>query len=413
MINDTLLFDSYTSPVPEVRRDLRQIPVQLDNRELIYLHDVLGYASPDFALDRSVEPILGLINGHTSVRQIKDMLNGQVSDDQLLEFIQMLDQNRILQSRHLKLFAGRMEKDFESSDIRKPVLTDEGYPQSGEELNRLLSEIDSGFRPEAQPASKKPAALYAPHIDLRVGLTQYYEAFSRIRNLQPKRVVILATSHFSGYFPGLYDDYPFIGSNKTFTVLDDAFQPDSEYLKSLDSCSGELGFTLSDRAHRLEHSIEMHLLMLSHIWKHPYKIVPILVGSLDPLFYHQSGEFSERVNNFTKAIQQLHDDDTFYLISGDLSHVGKKFGDPVPAGTLKEKVQPIDQQFLQHSVTGKASSLLQQISSHYDSTRICGFPPLFIYLKAQGDIKGEIINYHWWDEVKTDSAVSFGSILYR
>jgi MEMO1 family protein len=412
VINDTLLFDSYTSPVPEVRRDLQRIPVQLDNREVIYLHDALGYASPDFALDQSVEPILSLINGHTSVRQIKEMLNGQVTDDQLLEFIQMLDQNRILHSKHLKLFAGRMEKDFEASAIRKPVLTDEGYPQSGEELNRLLSEVESNKNFESVSFTNKPSALYAPHIDLRVGLKQYYEAFSRIRELKPKRVVILATSHFSGYYPDLYENSPFIGSNKMFSVMDESFQPDNEYLNVLNNRTDELGFTLSDRAHRLEHSIEMHLMMLSVIWKHPYKIVPILVGSLDPLFYHQSGELSERVDNFTDAIHQLHDDDTFYLISGDLSHVGKKFGDPVPAGTLKEKVEPIDQQFLQHSVSGEASNLLKEISSHYDSTRICGFPPLFTYLKAQADTKGEIINYHWWDEDNTASAVSFGSILY-
>ena len=410
-MNDTLLFDSMTSPIPGIRQDINIIPIKDDGRDLLYFHDVMGYVSPNFALDNQVETVLSLINNRTSIQEISKLSDGNISTDELLEFIQVLDQNRVLDTKHFKLFSNKIEKQFENKSIRKPALSGQSYPNNPEKLNEFLSSI---FTDSSSVDAGNSKALYAPHIDLRVGLKQYAEAFSSLRSVKPKRVVVLATSHYSGYFPNVYQDTPFIGSNKHFELPNRAFKTDLTYLKQLSSVSsGDIGFTLADRAHRIEHSIEIHLLLASHVWQHDFEIVPILIGSLDEILYHKSGDLASKVRNFSKTLRDLDDDETFYLVSGDLSHVGRKFGDKASAKIMKNEITTIDEKFMDASVNGNPMEMLNDLTSHYDSSRICGFPPLYTLLNIFEDLKGEQINYHWWDEERTESAVSFGSILYQ
>lgn len=409
-MSDSILFDSHTTPIPGIRRDLRVIPIQDQGRDLLYFHDPMGYATPNFALNRQVETVLSLINGQTTVKQISDMSNQNVGVGELLEFVQLLDQHRILHTEHFKLFSNKVEQQFENIDTRKPALSGENYPSEPDKLNRYLSGLFDGMDNESSGRAK---ALYAPHIDLRTGAEQYAEAFSLLKNVKPKRVVILATSHYSGYFPEIYQDTPFIGSLKNFQLPHRTLTTDLSYIDQFNSNGTDLGFTTRDRAHRIEHSIEIHLLFSSYLWSHPFEIVPLLIGSLDELLYSQNGDTATKVDQFADKLRELDDNDTFYLISGDLSHVGKKFGDQTPAKQMKEQIRLIDHSFLESSVNNNSGKLLTDLSSHYDSSRICGFPPLYTFLRAFPELSGEKLNYTWWDEDETESAVSFGSVLYR
>ncbi|MDZ7755452.1 AmmeMemoRadiSam system protein B [Rhodohalobacter sp.] len=409
-MNDTLLFDSLTSPIPGIRPDLNIIPIKDDGRDLLYFHDVMGYASPNFALDSQVETVLSLINNRTSVKEICKLSNGNISTDELLEFIQLLDQNRILFTKHFKLFSNKIEKQFEKGSVRNPVLAGRSYPENSDQLDEYMTTLFENTKPSLLHDAK---ALYAPHIELSVGQHQYAEAFSHLGSLKPKRVVILATSHYAGYFPDIYDGKPFIATNKDFKLPHRLIETDRDYINRLSNSDSDIGITLTDRAHRIEHSIETHLLFASHFWKHDFQIVPILIGSFDEILYHNSGDLAGKIDRFTDQLKTLDDEGTFYLISGDLSHVGKKFGDRTNADLMRDKVQSIDTNFLDASVNMKSDQLLKNIASHYDSSRICGFPPLYTFINAFGNLNGEQINYHWWDDTSTESAVSFGSIIYR
>ena len=409
-MNDTLLFDSLTSPIPGIRHDLNIVPIKDDGRDLLYFHDVMGYASPNFALDSQVKTVLSLINNKTSVKEICKLSNGNISTDELLEFIQLLDQNRILNTKHFKLFSNKIEKQFEKSTVRKPALAGRSYPENPEQLNEYLTSFFEGINPSLTQDIK---ALYAPHIELSVGQNQYAEAFSHLSNLTPKRVVILATSHYAGYFPDIYDGKPFIATHKDFKLPHRLIETDRDYLSRLSVSDANNGVTFSDRAHRIEHSIETHLLFASYFWKHDFLVIPILIGSFDEILYHNSGDLAGKIDRFTDQLKALDDDDTFYLISGDLSHIGKKFGDQTRADLMRDKVQSIDKNFLEASANLETDQLLKNLASHYDSSRICGFPPLYTFINTFEHLNGDQINYHWWDETTTESAVSFGSIIYR
>jgi len=405
------LFNSTTKPIPPVRRDIQIIPVKEDGRDLLLFYDPMKISEPGFALDGSVEPLLSLIDGHKSLTQLASYFGKDVSGDQLLEFVQMLDQRKLLESPNFKAASARVEEQFENSGTRQPALSDSSYPSEPDRLLEFMNNIMNGSNGLEMDASKSKA-LYAPHIDLRVGSEQYAEAFSLLRGLKPKRVVILATSHYSGYYPELYNGYPFIGSQKDFILPGRTIKTDQKAVQTIAADGEKAGFTLKDRAHRIEHSIETHLLFASHIWKHDFEIVPVLIAGIDDLFYIKEGDLGNKIENFASRLQQIDTDDTFYLISGDLSHVGRKFGDTVPAAAMRSDVETFDREFITAAESGNHDVMLRRMAENYDPYRICGFPPLFTFIKSFPGIAGKQINYHWWDEQERESAVSFGSILY-
>lgn len=404
-----------TDLIPELRSDLDIIPVTDNGQQILYFHDILGYAPPDFALHAAAKPLLSLFNGHYRIPDIIKQNGDTINEKDLKEFISLLNDAFLLKTSKYDQRAEEIESSFENSAVREPMLAGHNYPENRVQFKAFMDEQFSHLGSDKKNTNHSDYnALYAPHIDIRVGSNEYIEAFSMLREVKPKKVLLLATSHYAGYYGSYYQDYPFIGSLKSFKIPGRLFKTDQKILKLLSENSSKNGFTLSDRAHRVEHSIETHLAYISAIWDHDFEIIPILIGNLDELFYLSTGELAKKTEQFTTDLRSVlqGQEDLFTLISGDLSHVGKKFGDTVNASTMRKRVSEIDQSFLEMAVSGSPDKILKLLSSDYDSTRICGFPPLYIYLKSTQTNRGKLINYQWWDESERESAVSYGSILY-
>ena len=98
--------------------------------------------------------------------------------------------------------------------------------------------MDKAFDNHFTDTAQNARALYAPHIDPRVGLSSYVKAFSTIRNLTPKKVFILATSHYSGMYGKLYEHYPFIISEKTFQLPNGSVNSNKNFKRMLSPKNG-------------------------------------------------------------------------------------------------------------------------------------------------------------------------------
>jgi len=411
-VKDTL-FNSKTGTIPPLRRDLQIIPVEEDGRELLLFYDAMKISDPGFALDRSVEPILSLLDGRKTLTQLISYFGNGVAEDEILKFVSMLDEQLLLNSEYFRKESERIEQRFETSDSRKPVLANTSYPSDPAKLSAFVDNLLEQASSEVSDQEAAPTkALYAPHIDLRVGAKQYADAFRTLKHVEPKRVVILATSHYSGYYPKIYSGFPYVGSTKSYSLPGRTFKTDQNAINHLAELGPVIGFTTQDRAHRIEHSIETHLLFAGHLWKHDFEIVPILVGGIDEIFYKQDGEMGHKISAFSDALREIDTDDTFFLISGDLSHIGKKFGDSGPASSMRDDVESFDQVFMDAAVENNGEKMISHISANYDPYRICGFPPLYTFIRTFPDLQGRSLNYHWWDEQERESAVSFGSIAY-
>lgn len=448
-----LLVSEVDVNLPPLRSDVEMIPVTHEEKELVYFHDPQGYLPGPIALDKQITALLPMLNGQFSIRDICTDLKrygNEVDEQHLLSFVRQLDEARLLLSPWFRYCKTEIEETFERNTLRPPVCAGITYPPDGEEIREMLDDAFASLSPEVTlmgdgktdgtPASKpdrstagningpddsftngnpepggKIRALYAPHIDLRVGMDSYVRAFRPLAGLKPGRVVFLATSHYAGsYFP-LYDGKPFITTRKDFETPLGTIPVDHDFLDILEERSEAAGCSFSDRAHRNEHSIELHLIFLQYLWSHPFSLVPVLVGSLEELYYMEEGNVGNKVESMAKLLKThfAEDADTLFLISGDLAHVGEKFGDPQPAAGMFEDIRGFDRRFLDHAANAGSQSLLHHVGSDYDPYRICGFPPLYTALRSLCNVKGTVTSYQLWDERERESAVTFGSVLFR
>ncbi|MDZ7659528.1 AmmeMemoRadiSam system protein B [Fodinibius sp.] len=413
-MSDEQLFNSKSEPIPPLRQDLQIIPVKENGTALLYFHDERGYATSNFALRREAGQLLSLFNGRKSINDLESQLGNNVSKDDLLDFIQFLDKNKLLNSDFFDHQAEQIEAEYEKSTLHKSVTAGNSYPADPKELKDYLDEAFASHADENIKSVDTAKALYAPHIDPRVALDSYVKAFTSIRDLKPKRVVMLATSHYAGLYPDLYQNDPFILINKDFKMPFGTIPRDQEAIKELKQADANMGISSNDRAHRMEHSLELHLLFLSYLWDHEYEIVPFVIRGMDDLYYMEDGYLGQQLENFSTLMNKKYGDDkdTFFLISGDLAHIGKKFGDESPASTMFNEIEHFDKHFLDYGSNNDRESMLALMKDEYDPYRICGFPPLYTFLQTMPNVQGEILSYDLWDECERDSAVTFGSILY-
>lgn len=407
------VFDSLDKPIPGIRGDLDIIPVEHEGKKYLFFNDMLGYTTQNFALDVSVAPVLTMLNGRRNITDIHDALSGNdIKKDEILRFIRLLDEHYILYSQNFREFKEETETAFERSDVRPAVCSGKSYPDNE---SAIRTRFDEAFRKVSTVPVKHATALYAPHIDPRVGLSSYAKAFSPIRNLTPKRIVLLATSHYAGLYGSLYENRPFIVSQKHFETPLGTVKNDLGITGSLIENGNRLGISGSDRAHRIEHSIELHLIFLKYLWSHDFKLVPILVNSFQELLYLDTGSLGRQVDQMAAFLrdQFQNDDQTLFLISGDLAHFGRKFGDDQPATDYFDEVRSFDDRFLRCASEGSPVSVLAAMKDTLDRYRICGFPPLLTYLKAFPNQSGDVLSYDLWDERERESAVSFGSVLFK
>ncbi len=412
------LFNSYDKPIPGLRGTLDIMPVEQDGEKYLYFHDNLGYATPNFALKREAAQILRVLDGQRSINELSEHFGEDVTADKFLEYIRFLDKQRLLYSDYFENYAQQHETQFESQDERKAASSGISYPEDKDELLEFLEEAFSNHEHYQNGEADKEAsikALYAPHIDPRVGMDSYVRSFSAIKNLEPKRIIVLATSHYAGLYPETYAERPFILSDKNFTLPHGDIPSDEEAVQDLKDRADEFGISTQDRAHRIEHSIELHLLFLRYMWDHDFKIVPLLVDSLHDLYNNPEGELNDRLHKLGKHLYEQYggDEETLFLISGDLSHVGEKFGDEQPARQMFQQIKNFDRNFMDYALQADRERMFKLMKKDQNPYRICGFTPLYTFLHAFPNLEGEELSYDIWDESERNSAVSYASILYR
>lgn len=405
-----------TVRIPPLRSDLEILPVSKNGVDLIYIVDSQGYMDQPLVLGKPVSALLPMLNGHYSVRDIvRDLrrYGADTGETELQELVMAFDKAGLLLSPSFQQRREKIEERFEKRKLRPAVCAGVSYPANAADLRAMLKRAFE--ETERVPVSfGRIRALFAPHIDTRVNLSVYASGFRYLAALKPKRVVILATSHYSGGYHPLYNGLPYIGSHKDFSTPLGVVPADLKAIRDLAAVAGQTGLSFRDRAHRSEHSIELHLVFLQYMWSHPFAIVPILVGSLEDLYYMREGDTGKKVDAMTRELgnRYAEDDETLFLISGDLAHIGKKFGDRQSANSMYDDMCSYDRLFLGSAARGRADELLSLQAEYDDAYRICGFPPLYTALQALPEARGTITGYDIWDDREQESAVSFCSIIY-
>ena len=260
-----------------------------------------------------------------------------------------------------------------------------------------------------ETAGRLRAALI-PHIDYPRGGTTYAWGFKEVvEQTNASLFVIIGTSHYSRH--------RFTLTRKHFQTPLGIVPTDQAFIDQLVDHYGSGLFDDELAAHMPEHSIELEVVFLQYLYegKRPIRIVPLVVGSFQDcvdgaIRPREKDDISRMIAALRKAEAQTREP-IFYIISGDLAHLGPKFGD---RELVREKLlsasKKQDYLLIREAEEAKADGYFHVVSEEGDQRRICGLPPTYVVLEALKPTHGKLLHYDQYVEPGGFESVSFASM---
>jgi MEMO1 family protein len=322
-------------------------------------------------------------------------------------------------------FRARLREETDNP-IRPPACT-ASYGDDPVALRGMLDSLFTGPGGPGRPGPRKPdtrfRAALVPHIDYARGGHTYAWAFKEIFERTPASLfVIIGTSHYSYH--------RFTLTRKHFQTPLGIARTDQTYIDRLVEYYGAGLFDDELPAHLPEHSIELEVVFLQHLFADkPFRIVPLLIGSFhdcvangrEPIEAMDIG----RMITSLRAVERQTREPICYLISGDLAHLGPKFGDPRPVSPLLLTHSRHQDDAILHNlgawpngsaprpaVPPDAAAFFHTIAEEGDARRICGLPPTYTVLEALHPSRGEVVHYDQYVHPDGFESVSFASVLF-
>ena len=406
-------------------RAVRGFPVQLQNGQ-----QAMGLADARQISDRMVvaapafQVILPLMDGTRTAQQIVAEIGRGLTLEILGPFIAQLDDAGLLFGPRFDALMAKVRADFDSSPTLPPAATaqfadalasqtlaeafekatqDEKDKVAAEKLPELFDQwITQSLQDQsAPPIESLPKAIVAPHLDYPRGWLNYAAIYGRLRGLpSPDRVVILGTNHF-GEGTGV------VACDKGYQTVLGTCKADRALIDALRAKLGETPFA-SRYDHEREHSIELHIPWIQHVFgKNDKGEFPAVFGALihDPAVnngdsYDGNGQSLDAfVDALREALAALPGR-TLVISSADLSHVGQAFGDEgTLAGETPEAQQMRnntfnhDREMLELVAQRKPDELVAAMAWQRNPTRWCSVGNLVATLKLVQPERVDLLNY--------------------
>lgn len=328
---------------------------------------------------------------------------------ELTELVAALDEAMLLDGPTFQAYVtGPVRRPYcigcypeESAAIRamlRKLFTDPGGPG--------LPDFDAG----PSPHGRLRAALL-PHMDYARGGVTYGWGFKELaERTDAKLFVIVATSHYS--------PSRFTLTRMNFETPLGTVETDQAYIDRLEKHYGD-GLFDDTLAHLPEHSIELEVLLLQYLFagRRDVRIVPLLVGSFqDRVLFQSDPAEADDIGRMVTALRRAEaeaGEPVCYLISGDLAHIGPKFGDPLPVSeSILAASLTGDKLIRDRLAAADPNGYFQVLVEEGDARRICGFPPTWLTLAATRPRTGRVLHYNRSVHPTGHESVSFAAAAF-
>ncbi|XP_078443545.1 ammeMemoRadiSam system protein B [Wolffia australiana] len=265
---------------------------------------------------------------------------------------------------------------------------------------KLEEELDGWLQASGIVKSSSVRGVIAPHAGFSYSGRAAAYAFGNIDPETISRVFLLGPSHH------YYTPRCALTKATVYSTPVGDLSIDLEVNKELQA-TGK--FELMDmRVDEAEHSMEMHLPYLAKVFRgYPVKIVPILVGALNP----------ENEAMYGRLLAKYIDDpQNFFSVSSDFCHWGSRFNYTyydAKHGPIHKSIEALDRMGMDIIETGDPISFKRYLEE-YDNT-ICGRHPISVFLhmikNSATRINIRFIRYEQSSQCKSmrDSSVSYAS----
>lgn len=399
--------------VPRLRTDLEVVPTSYRGEKGLLVRDFLGLIENPIILQGDALNLVGLIDGKKTIRDLQVELvrlrKGVLFDtDNLEKLLQELDSACLLQST---LFLEKREKlinDYARLGVREAVLADRGYPGDRKGLQLYLDSILETAEEAREIGREKICALVAPHIDLEVGKRIYARAYRAIKGMKPRTIFLLGTGHY------LSESYYSL-TEKDFQTPLGLVKTDRKIVRELKE-QGSRAVSSSDIYHRKEHSLEFQILFLQHLFGTSFSLVPILCGSFSRKL-GGAAKLSQLTDvagflNSLKIWREKSPQPSLFIVGADFSHIGLKFGHSEIATSLLLEARKHDLALIEALCRCDGEAFWAESRRVQDRYNVCGFSALASLLEVISASRGHLLDYEFWREDPTRSAVSFAALAF-
>jgi MEMO1 family protein len=404
--------------LPILRMDLDFTPSPSEEQPGLLLRDPMQFTDAVLLIPAPLVELLGFFDGQTEVSFLKGELmrvTGDLSAGLALDQMQeMLSKSGFLDDeKHHQNVQARI-RAFQEAPVREAAHANGAYPADPQELDQMMNEYFA--QPLPKPFAGKVRAIAAPHVSPFGGWESYRDAYDAAKravgdSAEDKTFVVLGTSHY-----GMPERFGL--TRKPFQTPFGLTRTDTRLVDELASKAPK-SVLMEDFVHSVEHSIEFQVIFLQRLFGANVKILPILCGPFLSSIQagHGRPEESEEVKAFLETLGEIHAREAeklFYVMGVDMAHVGGRYGDPWKAQADSESMQAVmerDQGRLQSMTSGDAGQFWDRIMENHDDLKWCGSAPIYSFLKACPEMRGDLLRYGQWN-IDEASVVTFGALQF-
>ena len=401
-------------PLPRLRYALDMLPSPAPDRPGLLLRDPYHYSEEMLIVPPPLIECLRCFDGRQTGLDLRSLLVRITGDLQVGDLerrlLETLSSAGFLEDHTFAQMKSDREREFAAAPKRDPAHAGGAYPLEIDALRQTMARYMDGAigRP---PSAGGRCGIAAPHVSPEGGWQSYRAAYQALGpELKDRTFVILATSHYGAPEHFGLTRKPFVtplGETPTNTALVDRL-----------AAEGGPAVLMEDYCHSFEHTVELQVIFLQHIYGPDIRILPILCGQFARSLYRGgTPEADDGVRQFLAALAEMaarEGDQLFWILGIDMAHMGTRYQDDFAAyadrGVMAE-VAERDGKRIACVMESDAGGFWSLVQEKHDDLKWCGSAPLYAFLKILPGARGELLRYEQWN-IDPRSVVSFAGIAF-
>lgn len=389
------------------------MPSPVPDRPGLLIRDPFHYSEVTLIIPPALVSCLQAFDGNQTDLDLKTMLvraTGDLGTTELVtHLIDTLSKSGFLENDTFAQMKDARERAFAASPKREAVHAGGAYPDEIEPLRATLNR----YMGAAEAASADGLlGIAAPHVSPEGGWQSYRAAYGMMPPAYRERTfVILGTSHYGEPERFGLTRKPFVtplGETRVDVALVDWLEKQAP-----------AAIKMEDYCHAVEHSIEFQVLFLQHLYGPEIRILPILCGPYARSVYlGGKPEQDENVQRFLGALGEMaarEGSRLFWVLGIDMAHIGRRYGDSFIARADEGHMLAVterDRGRIERVNAGDAEGFWDLVQENQDDLKWCGSSPLYTFLKAMPQSRGQLLRYEHWN-IDEQSVVSFSGMAFH
>jgi AmmeMemoRadiSam system protein B len=388
------------------------LPSPDPDRPGLLIRDPLQYSQVMIVIPPGLVRCLECFDGESSdldLRQRLVEITGDLAVGELQQHLtETLSSSGFLHDEAFARMQEERRSGFAQSPLREAAHAGSAYPAGEEEARGVLTRYLDG----ASASHDGLVGIAAPHVSPEGGWQSYRAAYNALGGAYQERTfVILGTSHYG-------EPEKFGLTCKPFVTPYGRAEVDRAAVERL-ATAAPGSVIQEDYCHAIEHSIEFQVIFLQHLFGAGIRILPVLCGPFARSIY-QGGlpESDAAVAAFFDALGEMaarEGNRLLWVLGIDMAHMGRRYGDAFTAragsGPM-EDTEARDRARIDRVKQGDADGFWRLVQDNHDDLKWCGSSPVYTFLKAVPQARGELLRYEQWN-IDPQSVVSFAGMAFR